>query len=62
MHRKEKLNKKTISHPTTANKTLYSRHWNKLITLLRAAIKKFYAEKSEHHKHDSIKADMECFE
>ena len=53
MRRKEKLYKKTISHPTTVNKTLYSRYRNKLTTLIRAAKKKFYAEKLEHHKHNS---------
>ena len=53
MRRKEKLYKKTISHPTTVNKTLYSRYRNKLTTLIRAAKEKFYAEKLEHHKHNS---------
>ena len=53
MRRKEKLYKKTISHPTTVNKTLCSRYRNKLTTLIRAVKKKFYAEKLEHHKHNS---------
>ena len=53
MRRKEKLYKKTISRPTTVNKTLYSRYRNKLPTLIRATKKKFYAENLEHHKHNS---------
>ena len=53
MHRKEKLFKKTISHPTTANKAFYSRYMNKLTTFMRAAKRKFYAEKIQYYKHNS---------
>ncbi|XP_072037093.1 uncharacterized protein [Amphiura filiformis] len=53
IHRKEKLYRKYIGHPSPSNKNAYISYRNKLTTLIRAAKKNHYANKLENCKHNT---------
>ena len=53
IHRKEKLHRKYVCHPTSSNKNAYISYRNKLTTLIRTAKKNFYTNKLENSKRNS---------